>query len=54
MTYLQTNYSVTVTENCKKIEAAVAKLCSKTKYTTFFLNMVYIHTLCLKNNTLEF
>jgi len=30
-----------VTENCKKIEPVVAKLRSKTKYTTFFLNTVY-------------
>jgi len=31
-----------VTENCKKIEPVVVKLCLKTKYTTFFLNTVYI------------
>jgi len=30
-----------VIENCKKIEPVVVKLCSKTKYTTFFLNTVY-------------
>ena len=42
MTYLQTNYLVMVTENCKKIEPVFVKLRSKTKYTTFFLNMVQI------------
>ena len=36
MTYLQTNYSVTITENCEKIELLVVKLCSKTKCITFF------------------
>jgi len=40
MTYLYTNYSVMVTENCMKIEPVVVKLCSKTKYITFFLNTV--------------
>ena len=32
-----------VIENCKKIEPVVVKLRSKTKYTTFFLNTVYIY-----------
>ena len=34
-----------VIENCKKIEPVVVKLCSKTKYTTFFLNTVYLNLL---------
>ena len=32
-----------VVENCKKIEHVVVKLHSKTKYTTFFLNTVYVY-----------
>ena len=35
-----------VIENCKKIEPVVVKLCSKTKYTTFFLNTVYKQNCC--------
>jgi len=31
-----------VTENCNKIEPVVVTLCLKTKYTTFFLNTVYM------------
>jgi len=32
-----------VIENCEKIEPVVVKLRSKTKYTTFFLNTVYMY-----------
>ena len=31
-----------VTDNCKTIEFLVVKLHSETKYTTFFLNTVYL------------
>jgi len=41
-----------VIENCKKIEPVAVKLCSKTKYTTFFLNTVYIvFSTCVEQTT---
>jgi len=41
MTYLSTNYSVTVTKNCKKNRACSCEVMFKTKCITFFLNTVY-------------
>jgi len=38
------------TENCKKIKPVVVKLCSKTKYITFFLNTaIYIACVIVDN-----
>ena len=42
-----------VAENCKKIKPVVVKLCSKTKYTTFFLNTVYSYVNCASDEKAE-
>jgi len=54
MTYLYINYSVMVTENCKKIEPVVVKLCSKTNIPLFSEHGVRIPQLhsCLHENIL--